>query len=61
MINLNSFIEVTEYKTGDKILFNTFHVINVRENVINVVMGNSIKTFKVRESYDEIKEKVNWK
>jgi len=38
---MNSFIEVTEYKTGDKILFNTFHIINVRE------------------SYEEIKEKLN--
>ncbi|MCB5239753.1 hypothetical protein AB1L07_07265 [Niallia alba] len=56
---MNSFIEVTEKKSNEKILINTLLVIEVRENRITVANGFSINTYKTVETYDEIKGKLN--
>ncbi|WP_263479840.1 MULTISPECIES: hypothetical protein [Bacillaceae] len=42
---MNSFIEVTEKKSNEKILINTLLVIEVRENRITVANGFSINTY----------------
>ncbi|MBD8070071.1 hypothetical protein [Bacillus sp. PS06] len=56
---LNSFIEVTDKKSKEKILINTLLVIEVRENRISVANGFSLNTYKTEETYDELKEKLN--
>ncbi|WP_400247458.1 hypothetical protein AB3U99_10725 [Niallia sp. JL1B1071] len=56
---MNSFIEVTDKKSKEKILINTLLVIEVRENRIIVANGFSINTYKTVETYEEIKGKLN--
>ncbi|NMO77527.1 hypothetical protein [Niallia alba] len=56
---MNSFIEVTDKKSKEKILINTLLVIEVRENRITVANGFSVNTYKTVETYEEIKAKLN--
>ncbi|WP_226667399.1 hypothetical protein [Metabacillus litoralis] len=56
---MNSFIEVTDKKSKEKILINTLLVIEIRDNLITVANGFSINKYKTIETYDEIKEKLN--
>ncbi|SLL37043.1 Uncharacterised protein [Mycobacteroides abscessus subsp. abscessus] len=57
--DLNSFIEVTDKKSNEKILINTLLIIEVRENRITVANGFSVNTYKTVETYEEIKAKLN--
>ncbi|HEO8418826.1 hypothetical protein [Niallia sp. FSL W8-0635] len=56
---MNSFIEVTDKKSNEKILINTLLIIEVRENRITVANGFSVNTYKTVETYEEIKAKLN--
>ncbi|MEK4868222.1 hypothetical protein [Niallia sp. FSL W8-1348] len=56
---MNSFIEVTDKKSKEKILINTLLVIEVRENRITVANGFSVNIYKTVETYEEIKAKLN--
>ncbi|WP_168193809.1 hypothetical protein [Lysinibacillus sp. SGAir0095] len=58
---MNSFIEVTDSKSKEKILINTLLVIEVRGNLITVANGFSINKYKTLETYEEIMKKLTTK
>ncbi len=58
---MNSFIEVTDEKSKEKILINTLLVVEVRRNLITVANGFSIYKYKTVETYEELMEKLTTK
>lgn len=55
---MNSFIEVTEKKSNEKILINTSLIAEVRGNSITTTLGFTIYKYKTLETYEEIMEKL---
>jgi hypothetical protein len=64
---MNSFIEVTDEKSKEKILINTLLIVDVRGNCITTASGATTKlgfinhTYKTVETYEEIKKKLSIK
>ncbi|MCM3760840.1 hypothetical protein M3212_08560 [Alkalihalobacillus oceani] len=55
---MNSFIEVTDKKSNEKILINTMLIVDVRGNCITTTLGFTIYKYKTLETYEEIIEKL---
>ncbi|MFE8696040.1 hypothetical protein ACFYKT_06710 [Cytobacillus sp. FJAT-53684] len=55
---MNSFIEVTDKKSKEKILINTLLIVDVRGSCITTTMGFNICKYKTLETYEEIMEKL---
>jgi hypothetical protein len=58
---MNSFIEVTDKKSKEKILINTLLIVDVRGNCITTTIGFSIHKYKTLETYEEIVKKLTTK
>jgi len=55
---VNSFIEVTDKKSKEKILINTALIVEVRGSSITTTLGFTIYKYKTLETYEEIMEKL---
>ncbi|MET3504217.1 hypothetical protein [Halalkalibacter oceani] len=58
---MNSFIEVTDKKSKEKILINTLLIVDVRGNCITTTLGFTIYKYKTLETYEEIIQKLTTK
>jgi hypothetical protein len=58
---MNSFIEVTDKKSKEKILINTLLIADVRGNCITTTLGFTICKYKTIETYEEIMKKLTTK
>ena len=55
---MNSFIEVTEKKSKEKILINTLLIVDVRGSCITITIGAATHKYKTLETYEEIVGKL---
>jgi len=62
---MNSFIEVTDEKSKEKILINSLLIVDVRGNCITTISGATTKLgftnhkYKTLETYEEIMKKLS--